>query len=531
MQRVRWFGMSVFLTAGLAVMAPIAEAQEVTYLGTVIEVEATRLLVRVVDERSKAEDRHWFGIDRDTTVKRGEKIVPMAEARIATGERVAVLVDPAAKTKMVAREIRLPIPTASIAATTKPAPPADVHPEHQQAPQPGAAGVHMAAESSGWQLMQDGVVLGLFNHQGGPRGGDEFVVPNWWMGMWMRQRGAHQFGVNAMFSLDAGTVGKSGYREIFQVGEASDGQPLIDKQHPHDLFMQLAGSWRLALSDRTSLIIAGGPVGEPTLGPVAFMHRASAAGLVLAPLGHHTFDSTHISFGVVSAAVERGRWVVEGSVFNGREPDEDRWDFDFGRLDSAAGRVWFRPTDEWELQVSSGRLREPEELVEGNAVRTTASASWLRPSEAGFSAVTGGYGVNAAHGERRHGAFAEFSIERRDNSLFGRAEIQQVETHTLLTGEIPEEGHDEEGPAAVAAITVGAARRIGTWRGFESALGGQVTFYGVPEVLETTHGSRPVSFQAFFRLRLPSGRMGRMWNMRMSQGHDMQGDQSGHIMR
>src|SRR6186997_202387 len=176
----------------------------------------------------------------------------------------------------------------------------DPHAQHQMKPE----------QSAGWRLMQDGVVYGLFNHQGGPRGGDEFVVPNWWMGVWTRDRGPSQFGLNAMFSLDAATVGKSGYGEIFQVGEALDGKPLIDRQHPHDFFMQLSGSWRRTFGEDTALIIAGGPVGEPTLGPVAFMHRASAAGLALAPLGHHTFDSTHISFGVVTAAIERGRWTV-----------------------------------------------------------------------------------------------------------------------------------------------------------------------------------------------------------------------------
>ena len=224
---------------------------------------------------------------------------------------------------------------------------------------------HAQAQRS-WQLMQDGVVYGLFNSQGGPRGGHEVVVPNWWMGMLTRQQGSHQIGFNAMLSLDPWTAGKDGYREIFQVGEALDGKPLVDRQHPHDLFMQLAASWRTALSDSTSLVIAGGPVGEPTLGPVAFMHRPSAAGLALAPLGHHTFDSTHLSFGVVTAAVERGPWVFEGSLFNAREPDDNRWDIEFGAFDSVAGRVWYRPSAELEVQVSSGRLREPEELVAGD---------------------------------------------------------------------------------------------------------------------------------------------------------------------
>jgi hypothetical protein len=181
-----------------------------------------------------------------------------------------------------------------------------------------------------------------------------------------------------MLSLDAATLGRDGYREIFQSGETLDGAPVIDRQHPHDLFMQLAVVWRMPLSATTGFTIAGGPVGEPVLGPVAFMHRASAGDNPAAPLAHHLLDSSHIAFGVVTAAVDHGPFVVEGSLFNGREPDDNRWDFDFGAMDSVAGRVWFRPTAEWEIQVSNGHLREPEELEPGDAQRTTVSASWFR---------------------------------------------------------------------------------------------------------------------------------------------------------
>lgn len=379
----------------------------------------------------------------------------------------------------------------------------------------------MTAADGDWQLTQDGIVYGLFNHQGGPRGGNEFVVPNWWMGMLTRRSGKHQFGINTMLSLDAATVGTSGYGELFQVGEAVDGKPIVDRQHPHDLFMQLAASWRVALTPATALVISGGPSGEPTLGPVAFMHRASAGGLALAPLGHHTFDSTHISFGVIAASLEHGKWTLEGSVFNGREPDEERWDFDFAPLDSVAGRVWFRPAPGWELQFSRGFLKEPEELVHGNAHRTTTSASWFRQSPNAMSAVTAGFGVNSAHGDERRGGFAEFTIDRGTHEFFGRAELQQVETAVLLTGGV---AHDESAPVppeAVAAITIGAARRILAWKGFDGAVSAQAVFYGVPDVLTPTHGAHPVSFQVMFRLRLATGPMGRMWNMRMSQGPGM----------
>ena len=526
-------------TLTLFAFASIAWAHEVTYLGTVLAIEATRVQVRTTDPDTKKDLTAWFIVNKDTKVKRGDKVLSYAEAQLMKGERIAIVVDHDAKTRMLAVEIRLAEMDVAMAVMRNapaasggqmPAGPA-MPAGHQMASGQQMPGMDMPTEATGWHFLQDGVVYGLFNHQGGPRGGDEFVVPNWWMGMWTRESGNQQFGLNAMFSLDPATVGKSGYREIFQVGEALDGKPLIDRQHPHDLFMQLAASWRKNLGDGTALIVAGGPAGEPTLGPVAFMHRASAAGLVFAPLGHHTFDSTHISFGVVTAGLERGRWTVEGSVFNGREPDEDRWDFDVASMDSLAGRVWFRPASEWEIQVSTGHLKKPEELEPGDVQRTTASASWFRQADSGIRAATVGYGVNAAHGERRQGVFGEFTVERHPNSVFGRAEFQQVEADLLLTDQVPDPPHPGIGRKTVTAITLGAARNVVTWKGFDGAAGAQATFYGVPDDLQATHGKHPVSFQAFFRLRLPSGRMGRMWNMRMSQGHKMAMDHAGHVMR
>lgn len=396
-----------------------------------------------------------------------------------------------------------------------PAPaPAQEH-QHQMAPE---------ANASTWTVMQDGVVFGMFNHQGGPRGGDEFKVPNWWMGMFSRDVGKSKLTLTSMLSLDPATVGKQGYREIFQVGEAFEGRPLIDHQHPHDLFMQLAAVWRTPLTDRTGLTIAGGPVGEPALGPVAFMHRASAAENPIAPLGHHTFDSTHIAFGVVTAAVDHGPWTVEASVFNGREPDENRWDFDFGRLDSVSARLWYQPSPRWEFQVSSGRLVEPEELEAGNVTRTTASASWMKEEEADFSAVTVAYGVNATSHGRRGAALVEGTRRRSGLSLYGRAEVVQVESELLRTGLLPEHGGGNN--ATVGAFTAGGVRDLVKWRGTEGGLGAQVTFYATPDSLKSTYGDHPVSFQVFFRFRLPAGAMGRMWNMRMSQpmsGHNMAG--------
>jgi hypothetical protein len=370
--------------------------------------------------------------------------------------------------------------------------------------------------SDGWTFMQDGIVFVNFNHQGGPRGGSELVVPNWWMGMASRQTPRGRLTFTSMFSLDPATVGADGYRELFQTGEAFEGRPLIDRQHPHDLFMQLGAIWRMPIGDSTGLTLAGAPVGEPALGPVAFMHRASAADNPTAPLGHHTFDSTHVAFGVVTAAVDRGRWVVEGSVFNGREPDEHRWDFDFGPLDSFSGRVWFKPTPEWEIQASSGRLKTPEQLEPGqDVVRSTASAAWTRINGSALASVSAGFGRNDTDHGSRNAFFLEGARKTGANTIYGRFEAVQAETGLLLTDTVP------EGPAAdrkdtVLAFTLGGVRDIVAWRGFEGGVGADVTFYGVPAALEPAYTAHPISFHVFFRLRPPAP-MGRMWNMRMAQ--------------
>jgi hypothetical protein len=377
--------------------------------------------------------------------------------------------------------------------------------------------------NTGWQFMQDGVVFANFNHQGGPRGGNELVVPNWWMGMASREMSRGRLTLTSMLSLDPATVGKGGYREIFQAGEALNGRPLIDRQHPHDFFMQLAAVWRMPVTDATGVTLAGGPAGEPALGPVAFMHRASAGDNPTAPLGHHTFDSTHIAFGVVTAAVDHGPFVIEASLFNGREPDENRWDFDFGRLDSISGRLWYRPNDEWEFQASSGRLENPEQLEPGNIVRSTVSAAWTRRNGAAISSVTMGYGRNNTDHGNRNALLIEGSRHVDLNTVYGRFEVVQAETALLQTDLIP------EGPSAdlntpILAFTVGAVRDMLSWRGFEGAIGADVSFYGVPSALQPVYSSHPVSFHVFFRLRPPAGKMGRMWNMRMSRpmaGHGM----------
>ena len=348
--------------------------------------------------------------------------------------------------------------------------------------------------ASGWQLMQDGVVHLEFNDQGSPRGGREFAAPNWWMLMAQRKTPHGTIAMSGMFSLDAATVGNDGYREIFQAGEVFEGEPIVDRQHPHDFFMQTAATWSTTVSGSTGISLTGAASGSPALGPVAFMHRASAFDNPMAPLSHHTFDATHISFGVVTAGVTRGQWTAEASVFNGREPDEHRWDFDFGPMDSVSGRIWFRPGREWALQVSTGHLVEPEQAEPGNVERTTATASWTRAHGDDVSSISFGYGRNDTdHGDRQAG-FLEAARHTGRHTLYARLEIVQPEF--------------AETGAPLTAFAIGAVHNVFRGSGLEGGFGGGVTFHAPPAQLQPDYGAHPVSFQIFFRLRRAAQIMG-----------------------
>ena len=371
--------------------------------------------------------------------------------------------------------------------------------------------------------MQDGIVFVMFNDQGSPRGEREVRAPNWWMGMGRRSIGRGTLTVNLMLSLDPATVGKQGYSHIMQIGETFEGNALIDHQHPHDFLMQAAAVWRQPLAKGIALTLAGAPVGEPALGPIAFMHRSSAAENPMSPLGHHTFDSTHIAMGVLTASLDRGPFQAESSVFRGREPDEDRWDLmDPGKLDSWSVRGWYRPSPAWQFQVSYGFLTQPDALEEGNVRRTTASASWLQPRGAGSTSLTLAWGRNLKLGGKYDAFLANFAGAYYDDdslentavpnrcvatatnlqmlsqrlarvsaqvtrtgslgSIFWRVEDTQVETDVLRTGVHTFQGGRKKAhvtePGArdfVGAFSLGVSRTVWRPKSWDAAIGGPLT--------------------------------------------------------
>jgi hypothetical protein len=390
-----------------------------------------------------------------------------------------------------------------------------------QDPHAGMQHQHGASTTGGWQFMDDGAAIVMFNRQGGSRGDTEWKVPNWWMGMGQHRAGAGTFTFTLMLSLDPATVGARGYSEIFQVGETYQGDPLIDRQHPHDFLMQASGSWRLPLRGGYTLTLAGAPVGEPALGPVAFMHRLSSVDNPVAPLSHHTFDSTHIAMGVLTGSIERGPVQVESSLFNGREPDEQRWDLmDPGALDSWSVRGWYRPSPSWAVQVSHGYLTNPEASEEGDVRRTTATVSWTPRNDRGWRGVTAGWGLNNKLGGAYNALLLEGSYGLGPATFYGRAEHTQVETdvlrfgvHTALGGRKDAHVVLPGGIDFVSALTLGATRTLCRPASWEFSAGADITAYHVPSVLKPTHGAHPVSAHVYVAIRPPS--MHRMTEMTM----------------
>lgn len=347
-----------------------------------------------------------------------------------------------------------------------------------------------------WSLMAHGFVTAVYDHQPGPRGDTKVFGQG--MGMLMGQRalGNGTFGWRAMLSLDPPLIGKQGYPLLLQTGETPDGvTPLIDRQHPHDLFMELAVSYSRALDVRRAWFVYAGLPGEPALGPPTFMHRFSGVDNPEAPLGHHWLDSTHISFGVLTAGYVHGDWKLEASAFNGREPDQHRYDIETGALDSAAVRLSYNPTPNWAWQLSHGRLRAPEQLEPGvDIARTTASVAYHR------TIATGHWQTLLVWGRNQKDPGASTDVWLLESAmtiapkwmLFGRYEAAQKDE--LFAAVSPLHGRVFD----VDKLSLGAVRDFRTAAG-TFGIGAVVSQHFLPAELDGVYGSDPLSTMVFLR--------------------------------
>ncbi len=357
-----------------------------------------------------------------------------------------------------------------------------------------------------WELMLHGFVFGQYIKQDGPRGDDQFGSLNWGMFMASRELAGGRFQARTMLSLDPATVSKSGYPLLLQSGEALEGQPIRDRQHPHDFWMELGVLYERPVTSSLGISLYAAPSGEPALGPVAFMHRPSAMDNPFAPLGHHWQDATHISFGVLSAGFFGRSWKLEGSVFNGREPDDERWNFDRMKLDSYSGRLTLNPGPAWSFSAGYGYLASPELLNPDESVHrfTAAALHGKALGTNGQWASTVVYGMNKSshHDDPSHSVALESeAILDRWNTILLRAELVQKSAEDLALDD-PSSGLEPDERFAVSSFSLGYIRELGREWGTTIGLGAMGTINRVPSALEASYGSRtPLGGVVFLRIR------------------------------
>ncbi len=367
----------------------------------------------------------------------------------------------------------------------------------------------------GWMLMFHANVFVLDEQQTGPRGGDKLFSTNWMMGMAQRpvslfHKAPGVLTLRAMLSLEPATITGERYPLLFQQGETAYGVPIADGQHPHNLFMELAALYDLKVGERGLLSFYLAPVGDPALGPVAYPHRASAAEDPLAALGHHQEDSTHISADVVSIGLAYKVARVEASGFHGREPGEDRWTISQGAMDSWSTRFTLQPGRDWSGQFSYGRLHSPEALSPGeDQERMTASVMYNRIVDQRLgsggdwaSSLVWGRTQSLPGGVVFNSYLAESTVTfARSNRVWTRVENADRSNELLIGENLPPPGFAERRVGRVQAYTIGYDRE-GRWvPHLATALGAQVTWYGVPVGLRAAYGATPVGVAVFLRLR------------------------------
>lgn len=360
-------------------------------------------------------------------------------------------------------------------------------------------GYHFKADE--WTLMMHGFANVIYDHQGGRRGNEDILSENMLMFMAQHPIGKGSFGFRSMLSFEPATIGDNGYPLLLQTGETPDGRtPLIDRQHPHDFLMELAAIFSYPITEESSAFLYAGMPGEPALGPPTFMHRFSGMDNPAAPISHHWLDSTHITFGVATVGYVYDKFKLEASIFTGREPDEERWDFDSPKFDSYALRLSYNPTKEWALQASYGALHSPELLEpDVDQDRITASAMYHKHWDHIDWQTTFAWGQNRNYPGPNLDAFLVESavVIEKTHTIFGR--FEHVQKDDLFGEDDPRHGKAYR----VNAFSMGYIYDFPEIAHVHMGAGGVGTLYVLPESLDSAYGSdTPASFMLFARIKL-----------------------------
>ena len=350
-----------------------------------------------------------------------------------------------------------------------------------------------------WMTMVHGFADAIYDEQGGARGASQAFSASMLMLMARRELDGGAIGLRLMLSAEP-VMGASGYPLLLQTGETADGRvPLIDRQHPHNLLMEAAVTYSRDLAPGSSVFLYAGPVGEPALGPTTFMHRLSGMDNPEAPITHHWLDSTHISDGVVTAGYVWRQFKLDASAFNGREPDQHRYDTALRPPDSYAARLTWNPAAAWSTQVSTGRLARPEQLEPGVAVhRTTASVSYNAHWPGEWWQTTLAFGHDApTQGTASNGWLLESALKlTASQTLFGRAE--RVAKDELFLPGTPLAGET----FTVEKLSLGYIYDFLERQALAVGIGALASTYSYPATLNSAYGYRPSSFMLFVRARL-----------------------------
>ena len=322
----------------------------------------------------------------------------------------------------------------------------------------------------------------------------EVESQNWIMAMGERPVRGGRLMVHTMFSFEAFTLKDIGSPQVFQTGETFNDVPLVDYQHPHDLFSTLSVAYARPVGLWTMTTTAAA-VGAPALGPPPFMHRPSAAENPQSPLGHHHLDSAHITPGVVTLGLARGGMAIETSWFNGREPDEERTDIDLGALDSWSLRgSWAK--GRWRAQLSGARVNEPEPLNPGDMTRVMASVGHSYSGTISTELLAAWGHNRESHGNSNAYLFESNITWLDKNHLYSRAELVGKELPHAHDG-IPQPTHELMN---IGAFTLGYTRDVLVRLFGRIGIGGDMTMYYVPSMLQESYGA-PLSFHLFLRYR------------------------------
>ena len=392
----------------------------------------------------------------------------------------------------------------------------------------------LMTQRRGWMLMLHGTasISATQQHADSNRGSGKLYSINWIMPMAMRQLGPGgkygQLTLRTMLSLEPATITGQNFPELFQQGETAHGKPIVDGQHPHDFFMELAALYDLRLGRHTLLSLYAAPVGDPAIGPTAYPHRMSASESPLAALGHHQQDSTHIALNVFTGGLTYRTLRIEASGFHGAEPTEARWNLQPSpnglAVDSYSSRLTFSPTQNLTGQYSIAHIVSPEALYPGeDQQRQTASVMYNRPigahhdttSMPGMDMATPATGnwsttllwgrTKSLHeGSKQNSYLLESLLKFHSrNYLWTRIENAGRSNELLLKPGSPLPPNFAELPIAhVPAISLGYDRDYRLIPHLLIAPGAQFTTYITPTPLVATYGKHPFGAVLFLRLRL-----------------------------